>query len=263
MKYDVKKAIQIYFPSFLELLGEQNISWTSIDKGLEAHLQKIKDKLEDTPNGIWKEATFFTIMINHSLENGKGKGMFDFYDKIFKSLLLVLSKKEKEPIHRMLSKVLTNLDKNYLNFIGELATLNKLMLTGEYELLNIEEPIHPDRNITADIFMRRKNDRTEILIEVLNLHLEDREFNDYITLQNHLRSKFVKKMSDKLITSNNVLIQPVIWTSTLEQIQQLSDLYTINNFQIDNVAVPLTYLTFVDSNGVYEHRFESVRTILN
>ena len=264
MDFDVRNALVTYMPSLLELLGDQKISWTSINKGLTLHLEKIRNQHISTQTIVESEATFYSIIIDHHFGKGDSSGMFSFYDATFKSLSLILSTEEKKVIHRMLSKVLNNLTKDYINFIGELACLNKLMLTGEYNLINIEEVIHIERLVTADIFLKRKNDGLEILIEVLNLHIENRDFQTYQELRSHLSSKFLRKVQEKIINPDRLtLIQPVVWTNGLSQIGQLSNFYQNENFQINNVLPPMIYATWKYLDGSYEHRFESVRTILN
>jgi hypothetical protein len=263
MKYNVMGLLMTYMPSFLELLGDQEISWTSINRILEAHIQKVRDEFAVTQEVVQKEATFYGVLMNHHFGTGESSGMFDFYDATFKSLCRILSNEEKKPIHRMLSKVLLNPNKDYLNFIGELATLNKLMLTEEYELINIEETIHPERAVSADIFFKRKKDGIELLIEVLNLHIENKEFKNNCEIESHLSAKFSKKVGEKIINPERlVLIQPVLWTSGLAQIKQLCDFYEEGKFNITYVIPPMTYATWRHLDGTFEYRFESVRTIL-
>lgn len=264
MKYNVKKALQQYLPSFLILLNEQNISWTSINNGLEKHLETLKIKIDDNQqNKIEKEVTFYSLLVNHVTGSEKGKAMFDFNNKIFIQLSNSLSLEEKKPIHKMLSGVLQNFDKNYLNFIGELATLNLLIKTGNYELLNIEEKIHPDRNISADLFLRSKDDKKEFLIEILNIHLEDIEFDNNDSLRFHLESKLKKKKDNKFINPNRIIfIQPVIWIKNFEQLKKICDLYNIYGFAVENVLLPVSYVSFLNTDGSFEHRFENLKTIL-
>lgn len=142
MKYDIENSLRKYLPSLIELLGEQKISWTSINENLHDYIQKIKTETKVKGQDVQKDATFYSIIVRKISGKGDTDGMFDFFNETCESLGRILSESEKKPLHRMISKVLLTLDYRYLNFIGELATLNKFMKTGEYELINIEEPIN-------------------------------------------------------------------------------------------------------------------------
>jgi len=260
----IKNSLRQHMPSLIELLGEQNISWTSINRNFQNYIRKVRTELNSSSSDIVKDATFYSIIVRKLYGKGDTDGMFDFYNKTFESLNNTLSECEKKPLHRMISKVLSILDYRYLNFIGELASLNKFMSTGEYELINIEEQISHDKGISADFLLRRKKDDIEILIEVLNLHFEMLEFNDFQKFEYHLKSKLENKIKDKFVNPNRIIfIQPVIWTKDLKQLEFICDFYLKTNFSIQNIITPMSYLTFRHQNGEYEHRFESINTILN
>jgi hypothetical protein len=264
IKYDVKTSLANHMPSLVRLLGEQNIAWSSINKNLLKYINEVKVEFISTKIPIEREATFYSILVRKFFGKGDTDAMFDFYDKTFVSLNKVLTEIEKKPLHRMISKVLSNLNHNYLNFIGELATLNKFMDTGEYHLNDIEKIIHPEKNKGADISLIRKMDNIEVLIEVLNIHLETKKFENYDQLEYHLQSKFENKSKDKFINPKIIIfIQPIIWTSDLEQLNMVCKFYSETNFKMENVIVPMSYLTFKHTDGKFEHRFESLKTILN
>jgi len=264
MKYDVENILKQHMPSLLDLLGEQRISWTSVNRQLEKHIIAIREEYKLTQTIIRKDANFHTIIKNKIIGNCQSDGMFDFYNKLFSSLNKILTKEEKKPIHRIVKSILTETNKDYLNFIGELATLNKFMQTGEYNLGNIEEVIHSDQKITADILLQRKVDKIEVLIEVLNLHLEIKEFENFESLECYLTSKFNKKISDKKLLDTNkiIFIQPVVWTIDDKQLKFICEFYSNTHFKIDKVITPMSYITYKNINGDYEHRFESIRTIM-
>lgn len=102
------------------------------------------------------------------------------------------------------------------------------------------------------------------MIEVLNLHLELCDFNDFTDFEYYLKSKLKNKINEKLINPNRIIfIQPVLWIKDLKQIQFVYDFYSKTSFTIENVIIPMSYLTYKHSDGSYEHRFESIMTILN
>lgn len=82
--------------------------------------------------------------------------MFSYFNQLFYDLKNNLSKDEHKLLRSMISGVLTNANKDYLNFIGELATLNTYMATGLYNLIRVEERVLRERNVSIDIYLRQK-----------------------------------------------------------------------------------------------------------
>lgn len=265
LKYNVENFLKQQMPNLIDILGDQKISWTSVNGILERHISKARNEFNLTGKPVERDATFYSILIEKYKGSGKADGMFDFFNKLFGSLNEILSEMEKKPINKVITSVLTTADKDYLNFIGELATLNKLMLTQQYDLINIEEPIHEENDLSADIFLRHKADGKEILIEVLNLHLEIKEFKEFSNLEYHLKSKLEKKKADKDISNSTkaIFIQPVVWTKDEAQLNFVKGFYLKTGFKIENVNEPLVYATFKLKDGSFEHHFEYISTIFS
>jgi len=265
MKYDVENFLRQQMPNLINILGDQKISWTSVNSILERHINNVREEINKTQKTVERDATFFTILVEKFKGSNRADGMFDFFNNLFGSLNEILSEKEKKKINKIITSLLTKADKDYLNFIGELATLNKFMLTRHYDLLNIEEPIHEENNLSADIFLRHKLNQEEILVEVFNLHLEIKEFKEFNNLEYHLKSKLEKKKNDKEIDKSTkaIFIQPVVWTKDEAQLNFVKEFYLKTDFKIEKVNEPLAYATFRLSDGSYEHHFEYVSTILN
>lgn len=263
-RYDVRLYLERYLPSLTDLLDGQNISWSPINQNFRNYVKKIRTELKDKGKSeiVW-EATFFTILYRRQHGLGGTEAMFDFFDTLFITLKMILTEKERRPLHRMITRVLSSLGKGYLDFIGELATLRHFMATGEYELANIEEQIHPESGVSADIFLRRKSDGTEILVEVLNLHLESIEFYHRKHLFMHLISKFSEKAEAKCINpGRTVMIQPVFWTRDEPQIRFLKDFYTDSPLEMTYVEKPLCYASY-RIGDTFEHRFSYIDQILD
>lgn len=261
IKYDVQSFLRKYMPEFYSLVEVQSISWSKINKIFARHLNKIKDEYRLTQTPVLKDATFYSIVISKIKQDGKGDGMLDFFNLLFKTLSVQLGQPEKKLIHKTLYNILTEVDKNYLNFIGELAVLSKELETGKYKLLRIEEKIKPNSNVSADFHLFDTGSNFELLIEVINIHLEDAVLTDETVVKNHIGSKITEKINDKFSdTSRNFILQPVIWTSQLDDLKFLREMYTKINNPI-NVGVPYVYFTLMDSKKTYEHHFEKVDTI--
>lgn len=261
-KYDVKNILENQMPYLVKLLNGKNISWTKINRNLKKHLQL---KKENCNNGELVDVNIFSLIIQFILENENSFGMFDFYNSTFKQLFYMLTDKELEFTHKMIKCLLTNFDYKYLNFIGEVATLNAYMSSGNFELLNIEEKIYLHNNVQADLFLKRKIDGQKFLVEIVNIHLENKDFTTIDEMELFIGGKFNEKHKKTFFDSplHNLTIQPVIWTNTIEQIKLLEKVFIKYEEKVKDIRIPMCYLTFKDSDGNYEHRFEYITTILN
>lgn len=252
VKYDIKSTLEVHLPSFILLLGNQQISWTKVNRGLEKFN---KDQFKDfkAKNIIRREVNFFDLIINLISENKKGLGMIDFFDSILKELHKKLGPEERNYLATTLKNILSNRDSKYINFFGELACLNKFISTGNLKLIQIEKPLGNNKN--CDFYFEEINSEKQYYIEILNLHLEDKEFN-INELKSFLIQKFQNKFLEKDINDKPfVILQPVLWTKNLKQIEIICELYLGNEFIVDRVNEPFTLSTFI-INGKYEHNFE-------
>lgn len=263
-RMDTKKIIRDNISGLYILIEEteQNFSWSSVNKSFSKHLDSAKKRLQE--NGTFqKDTNLFSLLVEKLHGEGKGNAMLDFYNQLFISLSENLNLDEKKLIHKTLKNILTNNDKDYIHFIGELATLNEIIKTKEYILKGVEYPIINKKGITSDFLLIQKSNNLEIYLEVLNIHLHEKEFQSYSEIEYHLNSKYEIKKKEKIISlDKKILIQPVFWTKSESQLKQLSEFYNNSNFIIENILTPLTYSSW-KSNNIFEHKFENIKTILN
>ncbi|AMR33447.1 hypothetical protein A0256_19500 [Mucilaginibacter sp. PAMC 26640] len=156
MKYDVRPFLEKKMSGLLGLLGTNNISWVTINKNFSKNLEKVKSDLALSQNSIYREATFYSVLISEHYNTGEGAGMFDWYSTLFQSLSSVLTSTEKALIHHSIYNLLIEPDKNYLNFIGELAVLNEIKKQPGCNLINVEEKIQDENNCTADFLISER-----------------------------------------------------------------------------------------------------------
>lgn len=259
---DTEKIIKEHVPSLYNLISQTgcNFSWISVNNSLSKHLQKAKEKLSKD-GAFFKDVNLFSLLIEKMFGEGKGDSMLGFYIQLFISLDQTLELNEKKLIHSTLKNILTNNDKDYLNFIGELATLNAILKTNKYNLKSVEHKIIESEEKTADFLFVQKNDGAEIYLEVLNIHLYKKDFQDFSEIEYHLRSKFEIKKKEKILTSDKtILIQPIFWTKSEKQLEQLSSFYNNSNFEVESIQTPLAYASWIIDGNV-EHRFENIKTI--
>lgn len=264
-RYDIKKGIEKYMPSLMKFMEGHDIPWVKYSRKLEAHIDVIREKVNASNNNeTIEDATFYTFIVGQSIFKKETASMFDFFNTTFESLQVRLSKAEACHIHRMIKKVLTNFDYKYLNFIGELATINAYKSTGKYSLLNIEEKAYQQEKKGIDLLLERIEDKKKFLVEIVNIHLKDKEINNIKELKYHLNSKIKEKIADKVKDNPKyeIYIQPVIWVKDIKQLKLLVKLFRKAKRVDNNVYIPLVYLTFQLPDNSFEHRFEYANTIL-
>jgi hypothetical protein len=259
MKYDVQPFLKKEMPGLINLLGTQNISWTSINRRFAVNMEKINAELKLTQKTIFIEATFYSIIINKYWGNGEADGMFDWYCTIFESLSSNLTDVEKRLLRPQIYSVLIELNKGYLNFIGELATLNEIKKSGKYELINVEELIQSGSNKSADFLFLSKGYQTKILVEVVNLHVYLLKIVDVENIKLHIEGKLREKMRDKFINPKyEYYLQPVMWTKSENELELLATLYKKNGLSINNVHPPFAYSSYKNGDGTYDHHFDMI-----
>ncbi|MGD2035105.1 MAG: hypothetical protein PVF73_08630 [Bacteroidales bacterium] len=264
-RYDVKKGLEKYMPSLMKFMEGHDIPWIKISRSLESHIDKIRDKVNSCNNkGPTEDTTFYSFIVGMAVGKKETAAMFDFFNSTFESLQQRLNNDESRHIHRMIKKVLTNFDYKYLNFIGEIATINAYKSTGKYSLINIEEKAYQQNNVSIDLFLQRKKDERKFLVEVVNIHLKDKQIKHKKELEYHINSKIKDKIDEKVFDNPKyeVYIQPVIWVKDLEQLKLLYKIFKREKRVINNVYIPLTYLTLLLPDNTFEHRFEYANTIL-
>ena len=272
-KYNVERVLEEHMPCLLRLIGNQPISWNTINSGMQNYLAERRKKLADSgETKILQETTFYSFLVGNYQGKKETAPMFDFFETTCTQLYERLSKDELIHLHKMVKPVLSNFDYKYLNFIGELATLNAYKSKGN-SLLNIEEKAYHQNDIRADLFMRRDSDNYEFFVEIVNIHLEElsgehlgkRNLKESSEIKSHIESKLQAKSKKTFYDSpkRDIYIQPVIWTENGEQMKIVSKLYLDKEIEMKNIYVPMCYLAYKLSDGTFEQRFEYVTTILN
>jgi hypothetical protein len=199
MKYDVRPFLEMKMSGLLDLLGTNNISWVTINKNFSRNLEKVKSDLALSQNSIYREATFYSVLISEHYNTGEGAGMFDWYRTLFQSLSSILTPAEKALTNHSIYNLLIEPDKNYLNFIGELAVLNEIKKQPGCNLINVEEKIQNENNSTADFLILNEYDNAQILVEVVNLHFQKIDINDPERIKRLIVSKLSHKMKMKYL----------------------------------------------------------------
>ena len=261
MQYDIKPIIDQYIPSLINLLGENKISWRSVNKKFSKFIERINNNDENGNHQI--DANLYVLLKNKADKIAKSDAMLDFYSYIFENLYSYLSNKERKLIGKTILNILTEMQKDYMHYIGELAVLDFYKREYGFKLLSVEDRIYKNSNVHLDFLFEIGKENT-LHVEVVNLHAEIKDFRSKDELKHWLENKLKKKKNEKILEQKKkILIQPVVWTKDLFQLKLLEELYDQKLVSIEKVQIPFGYLTYyLKDVHKYEHRFEPVNMIL-
>lgn len=253
----VKENLRIFIPALVNLVDEKDFPWKKIDN---LFTQKIKDRIAESNGETFKvEASIYDIIVEAKKQNLTAIGLLDFLNKLFEELTDNLETREKRLIKSNVKQMLISLDSKYLNFLGEIAALNNLIKSKAYRLITIEEKISNGKSI--DFKLRDIKTQKPILVEIVNIHLDsDKVENNPEAIRAFLTKKLTKKIESKTTNLANKIqfyLIPVIWGSS-KDIKIYSDFFKSNSLNLLDVLEPISYLTYSDTTGYYEHYFQTI-----
>lgn len=261
---DIKGRIQQYIPALIELLGNETISWGRITNQFKKIFESRKQKYIANNNYLEIEASLYDIIIATINGNKQAEILFIFFNRLIEELIQFVPREHIGKLKKTVYDLLTNFDKNYLNFIGELAILNNLLKSGNYFLEDIEYPLGNGNSI--DFKFYNISSAKSVLIEVVNIHpkqdLPDSFHDINAFLSKRINDKVLNKKKN-LNVSIEFILTPVIWAP-------IKDLYRIYNFlkagehlSIMSSIEPSAYACFHDENGRVNYKFGRVSTLFD
>ncbi|MFK8009244.1 MAG: hypothetical protein AB8H03_22980 [Saprospiraceae bacterium] len=211
--YKTESLLKEFCPTIYGMIKKSKTNWEKLDKKFEEDYLKEGIEVESNIAGILLKAKlgdkFLIEFLRHA--DSIAKYLYDFT-------------KEKRKFRDIIVGKFTNLDSlNYLNPIGELSFLKK-MIDNSYELIRIEDN-QTFPKLTPKDFLLKSPSGSELLIEVVNIHLRD----DYestedlkMKLLNELNEKIEKEtkgMEDERYPSN-FFFQPILWHVNLSKFKK-------------------------------------------
>jgi hypothetical protein len=260
---DIQNNLKRYFPSLFEVLEDGAISWASINKSFIRELEKRKARMEPGQQTIMVKANLYDVITASDNGNQQAARLLDFFSKLFEELGKRLSSADKKKLHTTVFNILVNLDWTYLNYLGELATLNQLIKSGGYQFLGTEVNLGNGKGGDFDMLELKTNLR--IIIEVVNIMLPENLQGDDEKIKRFLTTKLTDKMNDKTKqgqkTSPFTLV-PVIWGGQ-EQLRRISNFYKTNTIEVPHCLEAGAYSTFIKSDGSFFHCFGRISTLFS
>ncbi len=256
----VKENLKLFIPALIEFVDGQDFPWGKIDKLFS---DKITDRISES-NGetIVVEASIYDIIVAAKKQNSSAIGLLDFLNKLFEELTDTLDSDEKSLIKSNVKQMLISLDSKYLNFLGEIATLNNLIKSNVYRLVDIEHKIANGKSI--DFKLRHIEQNKFLLVEIVNIHLDSNRVDDNAdAIRKFLTHKLSEKIKSKKARLNNdfsFYLIPVIWGGW-KDIKIYSEFFKSNKLDLPDVIEPVSYLTYTDNAGYYEHYFKTISNL--
>lgn len=261
--FDIENRLREFFPVLFELLDNNSIDWNTVNKAFTKKFEYYQQHQAKKETPLRIQASFYNI-ITDAIKNDKGAvRLIDYIQKLFEELTNLLDREEKTLIKGNIFGMLTNMDLKYLNFLGELSVLHRLKKTLPIKLIATESPLEKGQRDGVKIDFLISNIETNKchLVEVVNIHLNDKNTLDADAIKNLLHQKIGEKLSKKgLKRVGDIHLIPVLW-GQWNDIKQVVDYYSFDKPQFENTTTPVCFMTFTDQKGVMVHKFGTIDTI--
>lgn len=231
IEVDLESRLKMYVPALFKLMGQQPFSWSQLNKRYSTFLQQRKIDFRLNGNYLKIEVNFFDVILQvMTTQQLEYENYFVYINKVFKNLSEVLSNEEKIMVNSILRNLLGQFNRKYIHSLGELFVLNNIMKSGKYRLKKIEyEGTKLGGNKqgkSIDFLFYSLDLKSEILLEVMNLELTEKNVSSDFEIERLLRSKIEGKIEDKKksFPQKNFNIVPVLW-GTSDDLRIVYDFY--------------------------------------
>lgn len=234
--------------------------WLLLSTNLETKISQRKNHFLE--NGALKvETNFYDLLVATFQQDESAFYMLNYIEVLFKKLTIYLNDDERIKLKDTVYGVLTNLDHKYLNFVGELSILSNLMGTRTYRLVGVETGIISGKK-TADFTLKSKDTDDRYLVEVLNIHLYERDRHPVEIIRNKLADKVLKKTNGQQ-DYNQFYLYPVLW-GNLKELRIVNEFY-YNGGKIDipHVEEPYAHRPFTSPDFPLIHAFSKLSALFN
>lgn len=253
----------VYLPSLMEVIGDMHLDWDNIDK---MFLDKYQQRVKLANGGILENvsACVYDIIVEAKKENRSAIIYLNFLNRLFSELSVNISDKERQLIKTNIRNFLTRLDKDYLNYVGEIAVLNNLLNSKLYTLDKVEKKLPNGKSI--DFTMKRVSNNSTFLLEIDNIHLKsDKIENDAYKIKSFFNYRYKQKLDEKKVNLNkniDLTVVHVLWGGW-KDLKIYSDYFKNNKNQTDNILEPVAYLSFSNDEGFFANRFGNISNLFN
>lgn len=268
-KFDVEREIKDSFPIIFEILGPEGLSgkdWATIKESYDQEKGR-RQALNDKGDAYFVEVNFYDLIYMREHGNRRAYVFLDMFKNALEELCDSLDRQGKLLLRKTIKSILESFDHKHRNFIGELLVLNNAVKHQQFELLRIEFPIveqskKGEKPPSADFLLKDKTNGNLELVEIVNIHVDDKieDIHRFIT------GKLVDKIADKTkgkTEYKKFTLVPVIWAS-YKMLRRIEKLYIDGNgINVPSTLIPCAFASFdyADDFTEFKVKFGTITTL--
>lgn len=264
VQFDIQGRLRMYFPIFFELLGEHKIKWHTVTKVFSKKVEEWKAKHAQIGENIKAEVSLFNLITASIQGNENATSHLKFIRNVFEELILKLNAHERKLIVPALFGMLTNINRKFYSFFGELCILNNIKKFTSYNLIAVEVPVIPDQpnGVKLDFHFVDPATSKSLFIEVVNVHLNGIEKWPDDKVNNLLHQKIQGKLNATGIKHNQTFqLLPVFW-GQFDELERINRFYKEHKMIFQNTTQPWSFASFSSGNGTRTYVFGTIDSII-
>jgi hypothetical protein len=261
-KIDVEANLKRYVPNIFKLLEPERISWSRVSHLYQKELMRRIEIINQTGQETLIVETTFLDMITQLL-NGK-EHYYNLYrfinDMIFADFIQLMTLEERKLIKKTIYNLLTTFNRNYLHYVGELASLWKFKKAG-YSLIRVEELMDDEEPDKARIDFTLIKESRGYFVEVVNIHLSDSNTLTPEIIGFTINGKIEKKIKTFDESKKPIYLNPVLW-GTYEELKKVYEWFIKNPFKRQNILGLNAFASYEANNGEQMVRFGAIAGLM-
>jgi len=263
---DFKQQLEYLCPNLILYYGPTDEKWNAIAEKYNKRVLSNAEKLKhQDPFQI--QTTIYDLVIAVNEGNIAAKYFLKHIDKISKNLFDHIP----DILHDSLKKSFLGIFENfgdteskYLDKIGELAILEKIILNSELKLDKIEYKLQNNKSIDFS-FTTEHNPDELLLVEVFNIHIKSEKLENIDNFKKFIENRIGNKLQNKLINvkpekNKSYSLIPLIWGDLADLIKFKSVFPELKKIKL--IREIMTFLQLTDGNNFYSFELNSINIIL-
>ncbi|MDR2084168.1 MAG: hypothetical protein LBP67_04160 [Bacteroidales bacterium] len=263
MKQALKNLTAQYCPFLYDIIKNKESIWDKVSNKFEEKLEIAKDII--TNKGQILTENSLPILLGKAEEGDSiSKDFLKFIDSeikyLFDSSPIELKEKTVGLCKRLFLEFdtveLSKPNPTYLNGVAEILVINKLIKSGEYTLLSIEENLSNGKS--ADFLLKKNETNEKSYVEVFNIHVDDEKVSNFEDFKTFIDKRIEDKYSNKTSgldgsTKQIFFLCPVIWSgdSIASILKEYDEKFSL---QSKNILNPCS-LVQIDCKGTKYYHF--------
>lgn len=222
IKQNLKDWTSMFCPFLYSLLKDSEPFWNEITTKFNLKLENANEKIK-TDGKIQIENSLPVLLGKASEGDQLFVSFLEYIDKQIKTLHESVPVHLKERTIGLLKRLFSEFDikeqhkanPTYLNGVSEILTANKLLESGDYVLVDIEEPLGNGKKTDFTLIKSAKSEK--YYIEVVNIHIDASKVEDLEGFTKFINNRLQLKYDDKTIElpaeiKKRFHLLPCIWS---------------------------------------------------